>query len=270
MVYAVLDWFNNHPDVIGISIASSANSLGLINKNIYRLQIEDSYLLDAINVPLQNTINSNGIIFYVYSENEVATEEVLIKLQNRYGKSNIIQYPVKIDKSNITQTDLINFFINTYNATTVDSIVLYLISGERQTYLNNFNGPLYVPSSQYDIDGSFPIIDSSNTNLNGLYYPLTLKNITSSELWSSGLQYLGYVDFSPNTLNAIYMATLFSNNYDVLSLASYNSCLQFNEFNDTIYGSVAIFVYQDGTFVSQSIYCNDPLYGEIYFTKIVN
>ena len=66
------------------------------------------------------------------------------------------------------------------------------------------------------------------------------------------------------------MATLFSKNYDVLSLASYNSSLEFNEFNDVKYGSVAIFVYQDGTFVSKSIYCNDPLYDEIYFTKIVN
>lgn len=116
--------------------------------------------------------------------------------------------------------------------------------------------------------GSFPIINSLTTSLNGLYNALTLKNITTSELWSSGLIYLGFTQFSPITLNAMYMATLLSNNYDVLSLGSYSSCLQFNEYNDVKYGSVAIFVYKDSNFVSKSIYTNDPIYNKVNFTKI--
>lgn len=127
---AVLEWFNNHNDAIGISIASSANSLGFIDKNIYRLQINDNYLLNAIHVPLQNTINLSGKIFYVYSEHEIASSEVLTQLQNKYGESNIIEYSVKLDNSNNTQEDLIHFFITTYNATSIDSVVLYLINGE--------------------------------------------------------------------------------------------------------------------------------------------
>ncbi len=272
IVSGVLDWFNSHPDAIGISTTSSANSLSVVKKNIYRLQIVDSYILDSISIPLQNTINSSGKIYYIYTVEEQAAQEVLDILNSTYGASNIIGYPVLKDNSNLTQQDLINFFINTNNVSANDSVVVYLIDGnQRQIYVDYFFGELSIPANQYDILAvNFPKINLETTTLNKLYNVLTIENITKSQLWNDGLEYLGDTNFSSNSLNALYMATSFVNNYDVLSLASYDSCIQFTEFNDCKFGSVASYVYNDGLFVYNFIYSVDPIYGQLNFTKIAN
>ncbi len=268
-VYDVLDWFDSHPDTIGISIGSSANSLSTIKKNIYRLQPSDQYLIDGINEPLQKTIDEGGKIFYVFSEGEVATNELLLFLQETYGYNNIITYAAKPDSSNLTQNDLYNFFITENNATSIDTIIVYLFVGEQQQiYVNAFTSPLYVPSSQYDITGgSNSKIDITTTTLNGLYNVVSFENITKSELLIQGLKYLKS-GFAINILNALYMVTMFVNNYDVLSLASYNSCLQFNEYNDIAFGSIAVYLYQDGIYINKFIYSKDPIYGQLNFTPI--
>ncbi len=268
-VYNVLEWFDAHPDAIGISVSSSANSLSTIHKNIYRLQPSDQYLVDGINEPLQKSIDEGGRIFYVYSEGQVAAVELLSFFQEKYGTNNIIPYAAKSDSSNLTQTDLYNFFITQYNATSIDTIVLYLFIGDqRQVYINAFTQPLYIQTSQYEITGGVNLqIDLATTTLNGLYNVVTYENITKSELINQGLEYFKN-GFSVQILNALYMVTSFVNNYDVLSLASYNSCLQFNEYNDIAYGSIAVFLYQDGLYDYKYIYSKDPIYGQLYFTKV--
>ncbi len=270
IVSGVLDWFNSHPDAIGISTTSSANSLATVKKNIYRLQIVDSYILDSISVPLQNTISSSGKIYYMYTYGEQAAQEVLDILNSTYGASNIIGYPVLKDNSNLTQQDLINFFINTHTVSANDSVVVYLIDGDqRQIYVDYFFGELSIPANQYDILGvNFPSINFETTTLNNLYNVLTIENITKSYLWKAGLEYLGDTNFSSNSLNALYMATSFVNNQDVLSLYSYTSCLQFTQYNDCKFGSVASYIYRDGLFVYNFIYSVDPIYGQLYYTLV--
>ena len=63
------------------------------------------------------------------------------------------------------------------------------------------------------------------------------------------------------------MATLLSNNYNILSLSSYDSSLIFNEYNDIMHGSIAILRYKNKQFTYNNISCFDPFYGQMYFTK---
>ena len=264
----VLDWFNTHPDAVGISISSSAISLATVEKNIYRLQPNDSFVIDSIDSELQQTIDEGGRIFYVYSKDELASEEIIPLLNSKYGESNIILYPVNSDDSNLNQQSLYNFFITTYNATSKDSIVAYLIlANQDQKYVDLFNSSLVVPSQQYDIVGIFANIDPQTTSLNGLFNAVIFTNITSSELLNLGLEYLNN-NFTPNTLNALYMISAFVNNQNVLSLASYSSCLQFNQYNDAKYGSLAVYKYNDYVYQYRYIYSKDPIYGQLIFTQI--
>ncbi len=268
IIAGVLEWFNSHPDAIGISNTSNANSLA-IKKNIYRLSVVGNYYFDSINNQLEETIQLNGKIYYVYSENELTTLDALEEMKKRYGESNIITYPVKSDNSNLNQQELIDFFINTYNVSSIDSIIVFLIIGnQQQIYIDLFYGPLNIPTSQYSVTGNISKINPEITTLNGLFNFQVLTNITKSKLWTNGIEYLGETNFAFNTLNAMYMITSFVNNYDVLSLASYNSCLQFNEFNDVKYGSIAVLVYQDGKIIYKYIYSKDPIYGQLYFTIV--
>jgi hypothetical protein len=264
----VINWFKEHPDAIGISASSSANSLS-IPKNIYRLQIVDSYAIESINFALENTINNGGRIFYVYSANELASDNALNILKNNYGAENIIEYPVLSDKSNLTQVDLQNFY-STNNVSAIDTVVVYLfISDQSEVYLNLFDSNLIIPASQYEMTlGGYPKINSSTTSLNGLYNVLVLQNVTNSALWDSCNQNLKLEQFSSNTVNALYMLTQFSKNNSEYTLGSYDGTLQFNEFKDIKYGSITNYLYNNGTFNDTYIYCADPLYGQLKFEQI--
>ncbi len=264
----VLDWFSTHPDAIGISSNSNADSLS-VPKNIYRLNLNSSFYIDTINTQLSDTITNGGKIYYVYSYGDLGAEDSLIQLQTKYGSENIITYPVYPDNSNLNQQDLINFFINTYNVTKNDSVVVNLLLGnQQQLYINYFYGSLNIPTSQYTISGIVSRINPLTTTLNGLMNFSVLTSITQSPLWQQGLRYLGPANFSQNTLNSLYMITSFVNNYDVLSLGSYNSCLQFNENNDVAFGSVAEIIYKNKTLQLNYVYAKDPIYGQLNFTPV--
>jgi hypothetical protein len=259
----VLEWFNLHNDAIGVSLSSSANSLA-IPKNMYRLQIVDSYMLDSITVPLNDSIQNQGKIFYIYSKYELAAQEVLSQLINTYTEKNIISYAVYSD--NLTH-ELVSDFYSINNITENDSVIVYIIENiDRQTYVNLFN-TLYIPAKQYDILAfGYPEIDSSITNLNDLYYLLIIENITSCELWDQGFKEIQSKDFQTNTLNGMHLITQLSKNLNKYSLASYNSCLQFNENNDIKYGGITSYLYNKTSgFVKKNVYTNDPIYGQVTF-----
>lgn len=269
----VLPWFESHPDAIGISSGSSADSLK-IKKNIYRLQIVDSYALESINEQLTTTIEKNGRIFYVYSDNEVGSTSVLYILQTKYGNKNIIPYPVLFDKSNLNVNDLNNFYISN-SINDKDIVIVYLlINGQISTYIDLFDSsiqsdPLNLNVDQYDILlNGFPVINSNSTTLKNHYNVLAVENITTSALWNNCATYLG-TSFSSNALNALQMATELANNKSVYSLASYNGCLQFDQYNDIKYGSISNYLYdQNGEYKISYIYCTDPLYGQLNFTPL--
>lgn len=265
----VLDWFLAHPDVTGVSPSSSANSLA-VQKNVYRLQIVDSYVLQSISAPLSQSIASGGRIFYMYSSGQVACTEVLTALQTTYGSSNVKPYAALPDSSNLTQAALRNFFVTQNNITSRDVIVVFLFIGNQiNTYVSQFNQSMIIPASQYDISQTgFVSIDLSTTSLNNLYNLLALESITTSYLWDKTLVGVGKEFFASNALNGLYMITQLSKNQSVYSLGSYNGALQFNEFKDIAFGSVSNYLYSSGTYRNTYIYCRDPLYGQLTFNKI--
>lgn len=269
MLEYVLDWFNSHSDAIGISITSSAISLSTTIKNVYRLQIPDDFTLNVINSELNKTIQNNGKIFYVHSKNETASNDVLIYLQTTYGISNVYYYEILYDDSNLTQTDLQNFFtIN--NISQNDSVILYIIkSGQRQLYLDLFDNNLFIPAKQYDmLVNGFPKINSNNTSLKNLYIVLVLININSSSLFIDGLRNVGSENYQTNSLNAMNMINYFSRGLKWQTLSSYNGSLHFTEYNDIKYGSIYNYIYTtDRLFEINNIFCTDPLYNELNFYK---
>lgn len=262
-----LSWFNSHPDAIGISISSSANSLAT-PKSIYRLQIVDSFIINSINLPLQNTITNGGKIFYVYSENELATQEVYDILKEKYGESNIIPYAA--NSSNLTVEAMNNFFLT---SSSNDSVVVYLFKGtQRETYVNLFKttNNFSIPANQYDIANvGFPILDSTTTTLANTYNVVALENIITSELFNEGVQHSG-TNYSVNTLNALYLTESLMYNSNINNLFSYAGTLQFDDVTKDIkYGSTKLYNYINPNFTSIQVYANDPLYGIITLNRVI-
>lgn len=268
MLKNVLDWFNVHPYAIGISPTSSAPSLSTVKKNIYRLQIPDDFTLDTISLELNKTLEKGGKIFYILSKNEVASNEVLIQLQNTYGVSNVIYYEILDDETNLTQADLRNFFVGN-NISENDTIVTYIIKGnQRDIYVNLFDENLIIPAKQYDIFLSgFPKI-KENTSLKNLYVVLALQNITTTKLFINGFKEVGIDTFSPPTLNAMNMISHFSKGLKWQSLSSYNGSLHFTDYNDIKYGNIYNYTYTSNEiFEVTGVYSSDPLYGALNFEK---
>ena len=263
-----LEWFNTHPEAIGISISSSANSLA-IDKSIYRLQIVDSFTIDAINVPLEETINNNGKIFYIYSENEVATQELYDILKETYGETNIIPYAA--NSTNLTLENVNTFFYVDNSVSANDTVVLYLFAGDqRQAYVNLFTttNNLSIPANQYDLtSGGLPELDNEKTTLTNTYYVLGLENIINSKLFDEGASYLGK-QFSTNTLNALYLAQSLMYKSNINNIFSYAGTLQFNEYKDIKYGSSKLYKYINPNYNGVSVYTDDPLYGKLTLYKV--
>lgn len=263
-----LEWFKLHPDAIGISIGSSADSLA-IPDSFYRLQIVDSFIIDSINVPLTETIDTNGRIFYVFSEGEIATQEVYDILKERYGDDNIIPYAA--NNANLT-VSLVNEFFTTNNISNNDSVIIYLINeDQRQSYVNLFTttNSFSIPANQYDISNAgFPLVDSITTTLTDTYNVVSLENIITSELFNEGITYLKE-DYSPNTLNALYLTESLMYNLDINNLFSYSGTLQFDDITKDIkYGCSKFYKYTNPNFICIQVYTNDPLYGIITLNKV--
>ena len=267
----VLTWFDNHPDAVGLSLASSANSLQIINKPIYRLQPVDSFTLSSIKPIIYPKVLNGGKVFYIYTLDQLACIEALDIINNTYGEENVFTYPLKPDFSNLTQEDLIDYF-SKFDLTDNDSIINYIIyTGEfdaRQKYVSLFDKNLILPCIQFDILATgFPVIDLSTTSLNNLYKNIQIESITTSKIYNDASKYLGD-DFFPETINGLYLLNALSTNYNIDYLYSYSSILGFNEYNDVSYGSVGIYTYKDGVFEQGTIFSNDPLYGELVFDLI--
>ena len=227
MLKSVLPWFNSHKDAIGVSPGSSSDTL-TIEKSIYRLQIVDSFLLKAMNPKILQSIGSGGRVFYFYSGDEIASENVLTILTTIYGVNNIIPYKVNANSSNLTVNEVSSFFENN-NVSANDIIMIYLfIDNQRQTYIDLFTttNNLIIPAQQFDISiGGFPIINSSTTTLTNLYNVLALINITNSKIFNEGQKYLRE-KFNENTLNSLYLINALENEENINELYSYSGTLE--------------------------------------------
>jgi len=270
MLNSVLPWFNSHKDAIGVSPSSSSDTLA-IEKSIYRLQIVDSFLVKAMNPRILQSIGSGGRVFYFYSGDEIASENVLTILITIYGVNNIIPYKVNADSSNLTVNEVSNFFENN-NVSANDIVMIYLfVTNQRQRYIDLFTttNNLIIPSSQYDISiGGFPIINSLTTTLTNLYNVLALINITTSKIFNEGRNYLAE-NFNENILNSLYLINALENEENINELYSYSGTLEFdNVTKDIKYGSVDFLLYTNPNYNSTIIYTDDPFYGNITFARL--
>lgn len=268
VVEGIIPWFKEHPDATGVSCTSSSDSLNF-PKNIYRIQPTDQTTLNSIGSILTNSINNGGKIYYVYSDQEVASLTVLDYLNNTYGSENIKTFPVAPDSSNLTLQNIQTFY---QNSTSVDVAIIYLFIGtERNDYINFFNNNdgLNEPFDQYDMAlAGIPVINPTTTTLKTKYNVILNKTVTPSSLWNSGLEYLN-VQFSPQSLNALFLITTLVASIPNKNIYSYNGVLQFNENNDIAYYSYGLYEYtSEGIFFPGIVSVLDPLYGTINFQVV--
>jgi len=264
-----LSWFDEHPDAIGVSATSSSDTLN-VTKNVYRLQPTDQTTVNSINVPLQNSINNDSKIYYIYSDEEVASAAVLDYLNYKYDASNIVTFPVAQDSSNLTIENIKTYYKNT---TSNDVVLTYLYVGDQRnsyySFFNNTADGLDKPFNQYDMTlNGLPVIDKSTTTLKDKLNIILNKSVTSSALWNEAIDYLKE-RFTPQVLNALYLITAIVNNLSILNNYSYDGVLEFNQYNDIEYYSYGLYKYtNEGTYDNNTISIKDPIYGEIIFNAI--
>jgi hypothetical protein len=256
----VVDWFNSHLDAVGISLLSTAISLNTVPRNIYRTNPSDDAIVDAV---IRHLSESVGNVYYIYTGNETATQDVLTKLQNE--NITLFSYPVAQDNSNLNFTDLQIFF---NGASSDDVVVLYLF--DHQPYYDLYDTtPLTFLGKQYDIiNTQLPSINGEaqlKLNNNLFYVQNTYPN--TSLLWRENSDYLtekaGYLTTSTGLANALSMIDYFQKGKNIGLLGSYSAVLQFNEYKDIQYPTFLFRKYQaDGNvFVESSISFDDPLLG---------
>ena len=265
ILQAVLPWFNSHPDAIGVSAISAATYLS-VPKNIYRIAPKEIFILQYLVVNILNSIIvSGGRIFYVYTDND-AGNNVKNLLYNLYGEENIITFPIDLTYSNLTKTNIQNFYSD--NNITNNDVCLILIfdTTKFQEYVNYFTSDYNIYASQYTFP-YIPVINSSNTSLENLFNVISIQNITTSTLQNVSLINLKE-SYVPQTSDALYLITSLALNQNINYLYSYGTNLQFDENNDIKYASLKQYLYRDSNFVPIKIHTNDPLYGILDFDLI--
>jgi hypothetical protein len=271
VITAVVDWFNNHPDAVGISLWSTAISLNTVSRNIYRTIPSDDTIVDAV-IPYL-PITAIGNVYYIYTVGETATEDVLTKLQNETTIT-LLTYPVAEDNSNLTVNDLQVFFTT---ASPNDVVVVYLF--DNQPYYDLYNAtptPLTFSGNQYDIvNTQLPSINgTAQTALNDKLFYIQNTYPNTALLWRENAKYLtvkagGSITTSTGLANALLMINYFQKGKNIGLLPSYSAVLQFNQYKDIEYPAFLFRKYQksENTFVESSISFDDPLLGsfQAYF-----
>ncbi len=253
----VLDWFNMHPDAIGISSISNAPRLK-VPKNIFRLTPS---LDNEINV-IKNKLYSANTVYYIYTKDEVAMEDVKILLENDPNINNLQTYG--LTKDNTTVSNLQNFL---QKSTTNDLVCLLIIN--RNDYLNLYSNGLTCPTDQYDLSNTPPqeIIGEAANQLKNKYYPITLQNIGSSILWRDGYNSLGIENYSSTTLNTLNMLNTLVLKRNIDNINSHSGILQFDEVTrDIIYYSYLVKLFNGNSYNNQYLFVDDPYLGKYQAT----
>ena len=261
VLVAVFEWFNNHPDAIGISLFSTAIELN-VKKNIYRLEYTDNYIVESINTYLEEA----QTVYYIYTSYEIASLNVL-QILSENPNINLKSYAIAQDNSNLTVQDLQAFF---EGATINDVTVLYIFNEQQYFDLYNQSPALTFPGNQYDILNTYePLINGQAQNeLNNKLFYIQSISPNTSVLWRKNAEYLTekYQSQlnSTGVCNSLTMIDYLLNNKPVDILASYSGVLEFNPVSkDILYPSFLNSVYKKDVnkFVKQLISFDDPLLG---------
>jgi hypothetical protein len=224
----VLPWFETIGiEAKGISLTSTAGSLDFV-KPIYRLEIGDNKTIDSINFILTNASK----IYYIYSEKQLGPKDVLLYLEKIYPDK-IIPYPVKIDSSNLTLSNIKELY---KDADEKSVTILFVFNGSNQSdFLNLFNDSYTMPTPTYDILlSNLPQINETSKNgLVNKYNYLEGVSFSTSELFRDGLK--NVPNFSTYVPNALLLINKLAVNGNITTLPAHNSILEFDENNDIKY-----------------------------------
>lgn len=255
----VLDWFNMHPEAIGISATSSDPTLK-VPKQIYRMTPSDDYMIDSIKTYLENKT-----VHYIYSSNENAPTNLIPYIQAITGISLSLVPITSVD--DFTDPSF-QSTINGYSST--DVILFYALDG-RDTYISLFSdsGPLQFTGQQYDLLGIVaPTIETDY--LADTYNTVAFKGISTSILWRNGYNTLLSNDFSIVTVNILNLLNTFLNNEIIDNINSHYGTLQFDPVTkDLSYSSFLIQTFVGAnSFNNTSLYVQDPYLGEYNATFV--
>ncbi len=259
----VIEWFNFHPDAIGISPTSTEPTLN-IPKKIFRMTPDDDYILESVYPQLKDSSK----IYYIYSEDESAALYVLKKLNEDIEiSSKLISYGVKKDYSNLTVENIQELFINSDES---QSTLLYVFN--EQKYVNLYNEGLTFPGKQLNIQGiQPPIIEGEAAiQLNNKYILSSFKGTNTSIIWREGYNTLGQNNYSIVALNILNLLNNLITKKRVSNINSHFSILQFDPVTrDIIYPTFLIETFRDGKYNNTFLSVDDPSLGK-YEADFVN
>jgi hypothetical protein len=263
------NWFNFHPDAIGISPSANSNSLN-IPKNIYRFLPDNSFIINSINNQINDAIDGGYNIYYIYTLNQLVCEDALRILNQTIGNyTNYVTLGTTFPDLD-TPTMIQNFLDDPPNGQISDNDILIILLLNRNQYLTlyspnpNYEEPLTFPGQQYDILASVtPIIPSgSQTELANKYNVSLFKGVDTSILWRNGYNFLGSTNYSTVTLNILNLLNQFSNNEYVGNINSHYGALIFDPVTKDIeYPSILLQKYNGSTFINTNLYVDDPYLG---------
>jgi hypothetical protein len=262
----IISWFSNpiHSDAICLTPIAASSSL-ILPENMYKLQPSNFYFLDYI-----QQVTSATRVFYFYNPSQLVCSDFLTELQNRYGSSNIITYPV-ITGAELNATDVQTFFNNNSIAPINDIVIEFLINGnQRQIYFDLFKTVNIGNVQQFSvIPTNFPNVTNDVVNLYNNYSVIFLESLNSTSILNESITELGSF-YAVSSLTSLYLLTLFANNESIDNAYYYGEVVPwFDDNNGIKYWSYNIFMYNSNGLSKTNIYLNDPSYGILTFNKKV-
>ncbi len=261
VIAGVLEWFNSHPDTMGISAYSQSSALA-IPKRIYRLTPDNNL---KFNLYANACILPYDYIYYIYDPAQLINQSVLINIQQitqSTGKT-LVTFPIE-NPSTLT-TEQINNIISQIPTGNNSSILVSMI-----TYTNNFYNLFNntTPVLGYPFYELFIYPNITNTEsqvyFKDILYQVTgsQANLSTSYLWNVGYQHFGIENYSYNALNSMIMAYQIENDAYVNNLGAHSDNIIFNQFTRDVVDvniGVSKFIQLDGVykFVPISIYYKD-------------
>ncbi len=262
IVEGVLQWFLEHPDTIGISINSGAQSL-TVPKNIYRMTTP---LISVIPTLENLSLNANNV-YYIYNQDELISQDLKKLLElNPLIKDKLKLYPIVNDLS-YNVSDLSNFLSGSSS-----NDIIFLGIFEPELYSDLYNNGLLFDGNQYTVVGILlnvnDFIEPCKSILDKKYFNIGNIFTNTSLLYRENEEYLikkyGTDADVGNVQNAIKMIQYFLLNKNIDYLGSYNGTLQFDINKDLKYSSYLIeqYIKEINGFRKYSIFFDDPLLGK--------
>ncbi len=262
IVEGVLQWFLEHPDTIGISINSGAQSL-TVPKNIYRMTTP---LISVIPTLENLSLNANNV-YYIYNQDELISQDLKKLLElNPLIKDKLKLYPIVNDLS-YNVSDLSNFLSGSSS-----NDIIFLGIFEPELYSDLYNNGLLFEGNQYTVVGILlnvnDFIEPCKSILDKKYFNIGNIFTNTSLLYRENEEYLikkyGTDADVGNVQNAIKMIQYFLLNKNIDYLGSYNGTLQFDINKDLKYSSYLIeqYIKEINGFRKYSIFFDDPLLGK--------